>query len=121
MYNVHSDTISSKNDFLRFKDSVTVNPSFLFLEEPDMSYEGSFDITVKAGSKMSTEDIGEKIVKRCNKIKPKSDYKAYLKKDGKTYLVRCNQFLAEQFSDPDMEKSGWTPALYIIKSYWRIN
>lgn len=86
-----------------------------------MFYQGSFDITLKEGSKMSTEDIGKRIVKRCNKIKPKPAYKVNLKEDGNTYNVMCSQFVSEQFLDPDLQKSGWTPAIYIIKSYWRIN
>ena len=119
-YNVHADTVSNK-DFLRFKDSVKAKPSFLFLKEPEMLYEGSFDITIKAGSKISPENIGQTIFKRCDNAKPKSVFKVYSKEDGKTYLVRGSQFLFEQFSDPDMEKSVWKPAVYIIKSYWRVN
>lgn len=121
VYNVHFDTISNKNDLIRFRDSVTVNPSFLFWEEPNMFYQGSFDITLKEGSKMSIEDFGKRIVKRCNRIKDKPSFNVYLKEDGKTYSVMCSQFVSEQFLDPDMQKTDWAPARYVIKSYWRIN
>ena len=120
MFSVRTDTVSNKNDFLRVQDSVKADPSFLFLIQPDLSYEGSFEITIKAGSKISAGSIGEKIIKRCDKVKAGSAFKVYLKDDGKTYIVTCSQFLFEQFSDPDMEKGSWTPAVYTFKSYWRM-
>jgi hypothetical protein len=119
-YTIRRDTVSNKNDFLRFNDSVKGDPSFLFLIEPGMLYEGSFEVTIKAGSKIAPENAGERIMNRCDKIKPKTGYKVFMKEDNKTYFVRCNQSLFEQFADPEMEKSNWTPAVYIIKSYWRI-
>lgn len=120
-YNVHFDTISNKNDFPRFRDSVIVDPTFLFLEEPNMFYEGSFDIMLKEGAKISTEDIEKRIVRRFKRITPKPAYYVYLKEGGKTYSVMCSQSVSEQFSDPDLQKSGWVPSRYIIKSYWRTN
>jgi hypothetical protein len=126
VYSIRKDTIRSKGDFLRFNDSVKANAAFLFLNEPDMVYEGSFDVTIKAGSGFSPEETGERIIKICNKIKPKTAFKVYLKEDDrasdakhKTYLVRCDQSLFEHFSDPAMEKGSWTPATYVIQSYWR--
>jgi hypothetical protein len=118
VYRVRRDTVSNKNDFLRFNDSVKADPSFLFLLEPDLSYEGSFKVTIKPGSKLSPENASERIINRCNKIKPKTAFNVFLE-DNKTYFVQCNQSLFEQFGDPGMEKSNWTPAVYIIKSYWR--
>jgi hypothetical protein len=126
VYNIRKDTIKGKDDFLRFNDSVKANAAFLFLIEPGMLYEGSFDVTVKAGSEFSPQDVGEKIIKICDKIKPKSAFNVYLKEEDnasdanhKTFLVKCNKSLFEQFSYAGMEKGDWTPATFVIQSYWR--
>jgi len=91
-----------------------------------MLYEGSFDVTIKAGSRYSPEEVGERIINRCDKIKPKTAFKVFLKEDDKasdakykTYVVKCDQSLFEHFSDPDMEKGDWTTATYVIQSFWR--
>ncbi|THU38315.1 hypothetical protein FAM09_16700 [Niastella caeni] len=126
VYRRRTDTVRGKDDFLKFNDSVKANPSFLFLIEPYMAYEGSFDVTIKAGSGISPEDVGERIHNKCNKIKPKTAFNVFLKVDEngsdakhKTYFVRCNQALYVQFSDPELEKGDWTPAVFVVQSYWR--
>jgi hypothetical protein len=126
VYSIRKDTIRSKDDFLRFNDSVKANAAFLFLIEPGMLYEGSFDITVKAGPEFSPQNVGEKIIRICDKIKPKSAFNVYLKENDKvsdakhkTFLVKCNKSLFEQFSYAGMEKGDWTTATYVIQSYWR--
>lgn len=125
-YSVHTDTLRSKNDYLRFNDSVKANPSFLFLIEPDLLYEGSFEVSVKAGSRISPENVGERIIGTCDKIKPKTYFRVYLKEGSNSgnskysnYIVRCSQLLFEQFSNPDLEKGSWIPPLYVIRSFWR--
>jgi hypothetical protein len=119
-YSVHRDTVYSKNEFLRLNDSVKADPSFLFLIEPGMSYEGSFEVTIKAGSKILPENTGERIINRCERIEPRTAFKVFMKENNNTYFVQCNRSTFEQFADGELEKGNWTPAVYIIRSYWRI-
>jgi hypothetical protein len=126
VYSTRTDTVKSKNEFIRFTDSIKANAGFLFLIEPGMLYEGSFDVTIKAGSRYPPEEVGERIINICDKIKPKTAFKVFLKEDDKasdakykTYVVKCNQSLFEHFSDPATEKGDWTTATYVIQSFWR--
>lgn len=125
-HSVHIDTLTSKSDYFRFYDSVKANPSFLFLNEPELVGEGTFEVKLKAASRNIPDDVGLRIIDICNKAKPKTAFKVYFK-DGdeaadtkhKTYVVRGDRSLFEQFSDPEMEKANWMPAIYPVESYWR--
>jgi len=126
VYSMRTDTLRSKSDYFRFYDSVKTNPSFLFLIEPDIAGEGSFEVKLKAASKKTFDDVGVRIIDICNDIKPKTAFKIYFKPgkvvtDAKyrTYVVKCDRSLFEHFSEPDMEKSDWMPAIYPVQSYWR--
>ncbi|WP_143774348.1 hypothetical protein [Niastella vici] len=125
VYRVRTDTLGSRDEFIKFYDSVKAISSFLYLNEPDVG-EGSFEVKLKAATKNVPEDIGLRIIDICNEIKPKTAFRVYFKNGeeavdskSKTYVVRCDRSLFEQFSYPDMEKGEWAPATYIIQSYWR--
>lgn len=126
---VHSsriDTLQSKSDYLKFYDSAKAIPSFLFLMEPEIVCDGSFEVSLKADSHILPEEVGESIINSCNKIKGESAFKVYLKQNEgtgdakhKTYIVKCDRSLFEQFSDRNFEKANWAPATYTIQSFWR--
>lgn len=126
VHNTRIDTLKSKSAYLRFNDSVKAIPAFLFLMEPEILCDGSFEVTLKASSHMLPEEVGERIIKTCNKTKPSSPFQVYVKPNEgtgdvtrKTYIVKGDRSLFEQFSHSEMEKNNWTPATYVIQSFWR--
>jgi hypothetical protein len=126
VHSTRTDTLKGKSEYLRFSDSVKTKPAFLFIMESDLVCDGSFEVTLKADSHILPEEVGERIINSCNKIKGESAFKVYLKQDEgaedakrKTYVVKCDRSLFEQFSDRNFEKANWAPATYVIQSFWR--
>jgi hypothetical protein len=124
VHSTRTDSIKSKSDYLSFYDSVSAKPSFLFLIEPDIVCDGSFEVTLKADSHILPEEVSERIINSCNRTKPATAFKVYVKPNDrtanrKTYIVKGDQSLFTQFSNSEMEKANWKPETYVIKSYWR--
>src|SRR5581483_7988365 len=93
-YSTRLNALESKNDLLRFCDSVKTIPSLLFVVAPDALYEGSFEITIKPGSTLQPGAVAERIMTVCNKIKPQTPFKLFVK-DGnpgnsanRVYVIR---------------------------------
>ena len=127
-YRLQTDSFSTKSDFLAFKGKAKTSSSFLFLDEPNMSFEGSFEVAISFGPGLdSAEKTNEKLYAVCNKVIGKKSFSVFLKpvdKDtdsskGIKYIIRSAKAGYDAFTDPQFAKGEWTPNVLIVKSYWK--
>jgi len=98
------------------------------LNEPDMSFEGSFELVVRFGPGLdSPEKANERLYVVCSKQLGKKNFSAFLKPvsadtdstKGITYVIRSAREGYDRFTDTQFIKAEWSPNVLLVKSYWK--
>jgi len=124
-YRMQTDTFATQNAFITFKNNAKKNASFLFVVEPNFTYEGSFEMKVHKTPKLdATDDIEEKLAKLVKNIAPK-DRCLLLRKSGAddqqsvTFIVEGTKTIYDHLTDATFEKQAWVANIFEAKSFWK--
>ncbi len=112
-----------------FKDSIENVSSFLYLDEPNLKYEGKFSLIVKKNPETSSSIFAEIDLKKelallisANKFHTYSvmnDKFNIDNKDKVEIIIECPKYLYDKYSNKENIKGKWQPNLIEAKVYFK--
>lgn len=116
-------------DYSLFQDSIENTNSFLYLDEPDLKYEGKFYLIVKKDIETSSSIFAEKDLKKeLNLITPGNKFNTHSalndkfnmnNKDKVKIMVEGPKSLYDKYFNKENIKGEWKPNLIEIKVYFK--
>ncbi|HET6256740.1 MAG TPA: hypothetical protein VFE32_21895 [Puia sp.] len=130
-FHYHSEHMAFKSfpEYAAYGNSQLDNPKLLFFFEPDMRYEGGFEIiSGRTSDPSSPLFVARDINKELEALAPKGSYQVQevendsfniSHRDRVKIQVHCSKALYERYEATGREKGPWRPMPIEITLFWR--